>query len=251
MLTTGNQTGNVCHIYHEVCIYALCDFCECREINRSGISAGTGENQLRVQLVCLLLQVFHIDESVFIYVVEMYIVQLAAEVYRGSVSQVTAVVQVQGKNGVSRFQNSLVRCKVCLRSTVRLYVYVVVGIKYLSPHVAAVFFQLINVTGSAVISALVSGMSFNRLCRITFRILPGEAASACSQYRFRAVVLRSNQLYVVLLTIVFLLNQICNSRGGLADFRNVLLIISARIVSVSVKHFLPSFRLIQYSHISN
>ena len=73
-LTAGNQTGNVCHIYHEVCIYALCDFCECREINRSGISRSAGQDHLRSARQRFFTHILHIDVASFVHIVEYHIV---------------------------------------------------------------------------------------------------------------------------------------------------------------------------------
>ena len=54
--------------------------------------------------------------------------------------QMAAIVQTQGKDRISRLQNRLVRREIRLRPTVRLYIDMIVGIEYLSPHITAVFF---------------------------------------------------------------------------------------------------------------
>ncbi len=63
----------------------------------------------------------------------------------------------------------------------RLNVNVIVCIEYLSPYVAAILFDLVYEFSSTVVSALVSGISLYRRCRITFCILPYESASSGSR----------------------------------------------------------------------
>ena len=110
----------------------------------------------------------------------------------------------------------------------RLNVNMIIGIEYLSPYVAAILFYLVYEFSSAVVSALVSGISLNGRSRITFCILPYEAASACSHDCIGAVVLRSDKLYVVALSFEFLLDEFSDCRRSLHDkfiVLNVILVV--------------------------
>ena len=54
----------------------------------------------------------------------------------------------------------------------RLNVYVIIRVEYLPPQIAAVLFKLVYDDSSAVVSALVSGISLDWCLRITLSILP-------------------------------------------------------------------------------
>ena len=54
----------------------------------------------------------------------------------------------------------------------RLNINVIVCVEHLSPEVAAVLFELVYDDSSAVVSALVSGIPFNRSLWIALCILP-------------------------------------------------------------------------------
>ena len=54
----------------------------------------------------------------------------------------------------------------------RLNVYVIISIEYLSPQITAILFKLVYDDSSAIVSALVSGISLDWSLRITLSILP-------------------------------------------------------------------------------
>ena len=54
----------------------------------------------------------------------------------------------------------------------RLNVYVIISVEYLSPQITAVLFQLVYDDSSTVVSALISGISLDWSLRITLSILP-------------------------------------------------------------------------------
>ena len=119
----------------------------------------------------------------------------------------------------------------------RLNVYVIVCVEDFSPKVAAILFQSIYVNSTAIISTLVTGISYCRSLWVSLSIFPGKAASACSHYSLGAVVLRCDELYVVLLSQILFFNELCNMWRDLFDLFNDHLVIVAVVITVSVKHF--------------
>ena len=122
----------------------------------------------------------------------------------------------------------------------RLNVNVIICIEYLSPYVAAILFDLVYEFCTAIISALVSGISLNGCRRITFSILPYETASAGCHYSIGAVVLRSDELYVVALSFEFFLDEFSNCRRSLHDkfiVFNVILVVHDLNLALSYKYF--------------
>ena len=124
-------------------------------------------------------------------------------------SKVSAVVKSQGKNCISRIQNRLVRCKVSLGTAVRLHVYMIVSIENFSPHVAAVFFQLVYKLSSTVVTCCVACCTD---CRVTFCIFPGQTTAARCKYRFRAVVFGSDELHIIFLAKIFFFDKSAHYR---------------------------------------
>ena len=91
-----------------------------------------------------------------------------------------AIIQTQGKDRISRLQNRLVRREIRLRTTVRLYIDVVVGVEYLSPHITAIFLELIYKLCSAIVTARITGGTH---VRIALRVFPRETTAARRENR--------------------------------------------------------------------
>ena len=114
MLACSYETCDMSHVYHEVCSDFLCDLCECREVDDSCVSGCSCEDQLRLELKSFLSDIFHIDAAVFVHIIGNHVIQLAAEVYAGTVCEVSAVVEAETKDSVARLKHCLICSEVCL-----------------------------------------------------------------------------------------------------------------------------------------
>ena len=73
----------------------LCDLAESLEVDDPGICRSTCKDELGVALQSLLSYALHVDISVIVYIVELHVIEVSAEVYAGTVSKVSAVVKVK------------------------------------------------------------------------------------------------------------------------------------------------------------
>ena len=105
MLACSYKTGNVSHIYHEICSDFLSDLSECREIDNSGVSRCSCKDQLWLELLSFPSDVFHIDAAIVIYIIEVNVIELTAEVYAGTVCKVSAVVKVKSEYCIARLED--------------------------------------------------------------------------------------------------------------------------------------------------
>ena len=116
MYSACNETGDMSHIHHEVSADFLSDLAEGLEVDDPGVSRCAGKYKLRMMLQSQLSDVFHIDETVVIYIIEYKIVSFAGEVYGRTVSKMSAVIQVKAQNCVARLKDRFICGKVSLRT---------------------------------------------------------------------------------------------------------------------------------------
>ena len=64
MYTGSNQTGDMCHVYHQVCADRLCDFRQALKVDDAGICACAGYDQLRLDFLCQCFAAVIVDEFV-------------------------------------------------------------------------------------------------------------------------------------------------------------------------------------------
>ena len=91
-----------------------------------------------------------------IYIIKHSIKQLAAEIYTRSVRKMSTVIKTHSKNRVARFQYAKVSGHVSLRTRMRLYINMIISVERLTPLVAAILFQLVNILTAAIVTPLVS-----------------------------------------------------------------------------------------------
>src|ERR1700686_2189920 len=114
--------------------------------------------------------------------------QLAGEVDLGAVRQVTAVVETHAENGIARLHQREIRRRIRLRSGMRLHVGVV-GAEQLLGALDRQLLGHVDVLAAAVVA----------LAGIAFRVLVGEHRALRLQHPWTGVVLRSDELDVLLL----------------------------------------------------
>ena len=114
MFARGDETRDVGHIDHQIGAARIGDFTEFREIDGTGIGAGTRDDKLRLKFHRFLHNGVIIDKAVFSDAVGTDIVIFAGDIDRGAVGQMTAVAQVHAEDSVTGFEQGEERGKVCL-----------------------------------------------------------------------------------------------------------------------------------------
>ena len=123
MQTCCNQAGDVCHINQQQSAVSMSNISDAFEIDNPRISAGTGNNQLRMMLFSQIVHSIIINQLGFRVNAIMYNVKIGTgNIYRGSMAQVTALGQVHPHNGVAGFQESKVHGQIGAGTAVSLYV---------------------------------------------------------------------------------------------------------------------------------
>jgi len=118
-----NQTGDMCHINQQQSAVSMRNISDALEIDNTRISAGTGNNQLRVMLFNQFFHSFVIKQLGFRINAIMYNIKIGTgNIYRGSMAQVTALGQVHTHDGVAGFQESKVHGQISAGTAVSLYV---------------------------------------------------------------------------------------------------------------------------------
>ena len=122
MNACGNQTGDVSHVYHEVCSYRLCDLGQTLEVDDAGICTCTGNDQLRLDFLCQSLGTVVVDIFIIAQFIGNEVEVLAGDVDRRTVCQVAAVCQAHAHNRIARLEQCEVYGSVCLCTGVGLYI---------------------------------------------------------------------------------------------------------------------------------
>ena len=84
--TCGYQTGDVRHVYHEVCADRLCNLRQALEVDDAGICAGTGNDQLRLDFLCQSLGTVVVDILIIAQLVGNEVEVLAGDEFCGRAS---------------------------------------------------------------------------------------------------------------------------------------------------------------------
>ena len=94
------------HIDHEEGIDGACDFGEAGVINFAWVGAGPGDDHAGFVFVCESGDLIEVDEVILLTdsVVHRF-VQFSAEIEVHSVSQVSAVGEVHGEDGIAGFEH--------------------------------------------------------------------------------------------------------------------------------------------------
>ena len=102
MLSRCHQTCNMGHIHHQIGAYLVRNLTEALKVNGSCIGAGSRHDQLWLRFPGLALYLVIVNESLIVYAVGYNIKIKAGKVYRTSVGQMAAVIQIHTHNRISR-----------------------------------------------------------------------------------------------------------------------------------------------------
>ena len=205
MLATGNETGDVCHVDHQVGADFIGDLAEALPVPDTGIGGAAGDDQLRLMGAGLFGNGIHVEQVVaFTHAVGDDVEPLAGHVDRRTVRQVAPGIQVEAHEGIARLQQSKEDGLVHLRTGIRLDVGEVDAEQLLGA-IDRQFFGDIDKLAAAVIA----------LARITLGILVRHDRTLrlkdCTGYD----VFRGDQLDFVTLATQFLLDRAEDFRIGL------------------------------------
>ena len=209
-----HQSGDVGHVHHEPGPPAACgapvqNGANAGKVDDAGVGAGPGQHQVGVILADLPGDVVVVDEAVFVHVVEHGVVDFPAEIGGGAVTQMAAVIQIHGQNGVPRLQYRLVGRQIGLGAAVGLHVYVVVGLKHLLPLGAAVFLDAVHHLAAAVIPPL-AAHAVVAVGGVALAVLIGKAGPHGPHHIVAGEIFAGDQLNGVLLPLPLLLDPLEN-----------------------------------------
>ena len=187
-----NQTGNVCHVNHQICSNRLCNFCQLREINDSWICTCTCNNHLRLVFLCQSSYLVIINGFIIAQTIGNEVEILTGNIDRRTVCQMSAVCQTHAQYGITWLQQSKIYSGVCLRTRVRLYICKLCTEQLLCT-VNGNFFYNVNIFASAVVP----------LMRQTFCILIGENRTHCCHNSRRNNIFTGNQFEISSLSFQF------------------------------------------------
>ena len=197
----GNQTGDVRHVYHQICAHRLCDLGQALEVDDAGICACAGNDQFRLDFLCQSLGTVVVDVLVIAQLIGNEVEVLAGDVDRRTVGQVTAVRQAHAHYGIARLEQCKVYGGVCLCAGVGLYIGILCA-EQLAGTLNGDFLNHVNIFAAAVV-ALVG----QTLC-----VLVGEGRThRCHNCR-RNQVLAGDQLQVAALATQLLIHCLSNFR---------------------------------------
>ena len=163
MQTRRYQTGKMGHINPQVGTNFIGNLTEFREIQLTGVCRPSGNNNLGTLRKCELPNLFHIDPTVFAYLVGNNLVELTRDVQLHTVRKVPTVSQRKTHDLLTGGQQGVHDGVIRLGTGVRLYVGVFGTEEFLDPFNSQLFDDIDEFTTTIVAAA-----------RVTFRILIGQ-----------------------------------------------------------------------------
>ena len=200
MLSTGNQTGKMRHINHQISTDSVSNFSKTSKIYLPWISRASGDNQfwlaIQSQTFCFII----INQAgIFTHTILNSIKQLARHRNFCSMRQMTAGVQAHTHNRVTRIQQSKINRHISLRTGMRLHINIL-SLKYFFSTFLSQRFDFINKFAAAIIT----------MRRIPFGIFIGQNRTLRFHNRTRHNIFAGNKLNLFALAFQFFLNNIVN-----------------------------------------
>ena len=193
-----DEAGIVGHVDHEDRTDFGCDFRELGVVDFTRVGGGTGDDHFGFVFAGEFGDLVVVDlVIVFTHAVGHGIIEGSREVQFHAVSQVTAVCEVHGEEGVAWFQHGEVDGHVGLRTGVGLDVGVF-GSEEAAGAIAGEVFDDVNVFASAIVTA--TGESFGVFVR--------EDRAGRFHNGGAGVIFRGDQLQAILLALGFRLNTL-------------------------------------------
>ena len=185
MKAGSHQARDMRHIDHQIRTGLIRDLTEPLKINGPAIGACSGDDQLRMGLHRLFLQLVIVDEAFVVDAVRHNIKIQSGKVYGASMGQMAAMVQVHSHYGIPRLQHRNKRRHIGLGARMGLHVGIITAEQLLCPLNGQIFHH-IHTFASAVIA----------FSRIAFRILVGQHCAHRQHNGFGNNVLRRDQLQI-------------------------------------------------------
>src|SRR5271157_1142458 len=202
MRPAGDKPGEVRHVHQVDRAHLVGNLPHAREIDESGIGAAAANDELRPLALGDALQIVVVDGLGFLgYAVGNDLVGLAGKVQRMSVTEVTAVREIQAEYRVSRLDDRGIGGHVGGRSRMWLHVGVLRP-KQLLGAIARQVLDHIGEFASAVIA----------LAGIAFGVLVGEDRACRFKHGFAHKVFRGDQLQAFVLAPLFVFDRQRNVR---------------------------------------
>ena len=173
MLSCSYQTGNMSHIYHQICPYLIRDLTESFEVNNAGISAGSCHDQFWLTFQRDLSHLIIVDHAFIIYAIGHNMKISAGHISRASMGQMSAMRQIHTHHCITGLQQSKEYRHVCLSAGMRLHIGIGTS-KNLHGAVSGQIFYYVYTLASAIIT----------FSRISFRVFVSQRASHSSHNRF-------------------------------------------------------------------
>ena len=214
MLARRHQTGDVGHVHHQVRSALPGDLAEAGKVDHPGIGRRARDDHPRTVLQRKRAHLVVVDAAGGrVAAVGHDVVELAGEVRRTAVGQVSAVAQIHAHHGVAGLAQRQIGRVVRLGAAVGLDVCILRPEELLRP-VDAHVFDLIDKFAAAVVA----------LARIALGILVGQHGAHRGHHRRGDDVLGRDQLEVGALTAQFAGHDVGDDRIGVANEVDVLLL---------------------------
>ena len=148
----GHKARDMGHIHHQVCPYFISDLPHPLKVNKTGIGAGSGDNDLGPALLGPLQHLVVVNPlGLLVHAVEAGVEVLAGDGGLGAVGQVSAVVQVHAQDGVAGLKQGQVHGHIGLGAGVGLDIGVLGAEQLLGP-VDGQIFDFIHIFTAAVVA---------------------------------------------------------------------------------------------------
>ena len=215
MGAAGNQAGNVGHINHKNSADFVSDVREQLEVDGTGISRSTGNDQLGLILLSHVPDLVVVNEAGFVvHIIGDNIIVLTGDIGGAAVGQVAAVSQAHAHESVAGLQERQLNCHVGLGAGVGLDIGKFRTKQVLSP-LDAQGLDLVHILAAAVVA----------LAGQTFGILIGQDGAHSGDHCSGSEVLGCDQLQAVLLTLQLPAHHgrqfgivVCNKTDGVDRF---------------------------------
>ena len=207
MHATGDETGEMRHVDHEVGADRVGDFAEALEIPGTRIGRAAGDDQLRLHFLGAARHRIHVDDLVLApHGVVLRLEPLAGQIDRRAVGEMAAGGEVEAHEGVAGLQQRQEHRLVHLAAGVRLHI---------GEGRAEQFFGALDRKGLSHVdpfaAAVVAG------ARITLRVFVGHHRTLCFQHGAADDVLGGDQLDLMALPAEFALDRIGDLGVGLGE----------------------------------
>ena len=224
MGATGNQAGDMGHIYHKDSTNLMGYVSKNLKIDSSGISRSTGNQKLGAALFCHITDFVIVNQTgLVVDIIGYHIIVLAGQVCGAAMGQMTTVGKAHAHHCITGLQQSYLHSHIGLSAGVGLYV----G-KFRTEQILCALntqaLQFVNAVTTTIVTLTGQALS----------VLVGQNGTHCSNHRRRSKILRCNQLKAILLASKFILHHRCYFSIKLGYKSN-------RVKGLAVHNLLPHF----------